>query len=88
MIIALITFDLTEATPTEREQFYQTLRQKRWLQLNNLTTAWKCRKQKAGRNSAILEIEQDLKYAKAVSLVSRVDYALQINAEDMKQSFV
>ena len=85
--IALITFDLTDVNSSERQQFYQVLKLHGWIQLDHLTTAWKCRKQKSGRHSALLEIEEDLKYAKDISMLSRVDYAIQLSPDDLYQSY-
>ena len=85
---ALITLDLIEATATEQARFDQILMHCGWLRLAELTTAWTCRKQKTGRHTAILAIEKDLKYAKDLSMISRVDYAIQLCPEAIHQSFI
>lgn len=83
----LITLELTGVNATERAQFDKALFGLGWIKLRHISTTWKCRKQKAGRHAAIRSIEKDLQYAKDLSTASRVDYALQLNHEEIHQSF-
>lgn len=62
---ALVTIDLLEAENSERNIFYEYLREKNWKKIENLTTAWKVSfTETATRSSAITTIENHLRQAK------------------------
>jgi hypothetical protein len=81
---ALVTLDLPEATKDQREIFYQTLEDEKWTKLPNLDTAWKMTfVDGVTRIGAINAIKNDLEKAKQKSKLKRVDYAIQIDVNDV-----
>ncbi len=81
---ALTTLDLPGATTEQREIFYKVLVEEKWIKIDNLDTAWKIIFQDGGtRDGAITTIKGDMKKAKEKSKVSRVDFALQVDSNDL-----
>ncbi|WP_281322496.1 hypothetical protein [Flavobacterium aestivum] len=81
---ALVTLDLPEATKEQREIFYQVLKDEKWTKISNLDTAWKVTfKDGVTRIDAINTIKNDLEKAKLKSKLKRVDYAIQIDVNDV-----
>jgi hypothetical protein len=81
---ALVTLDLLEAATKEREEFYEVLESENWIKISNLDTAWKINFIDGGtRIGAINTIKNDLEKAKQKSKTKRVDYAIQIDVNDV-----
>lgn len=82
---ALITIDLPEVDGKTRDEFYKVLIEESWYKIESLTTAWKVSfDDKATRNGSILTIEKDLKKAKDCSKAKKVEYAIQLEKEEIK----
>jgi len=76
---ALITIDLPGATDRERDKFYEKLKIARWVKLDNLTTAWQVGwGDDIPRDAAIKDLKNDIKNAKYLSGVNKVNYAFQV----------
>ncbi|MFK7077234.1 hypothetical protein V3468_05070 [Flavobacterium oreochromis] len=81
---ALVTLDLPNVTTEQRKNFYEVLIKEGWNKINDLDTAWKVIFQDGGtRNGAITIIVSHIKKAKEISKASRVNYALQIDLNDL-----
>lgn len=80
---ALVTIDLPGATDVQRKEFYKELEKRNWEKLNKLTTAWKASKDGISRTRAIDELIRDLNTAKQISRVSKVEFALQLDVEQI-----
>lgn len=80
---ALVTIDLPGATDVQRKEFYKELEKRNWEKLNKLTTAWKASKDGISRRLAIDELIRDLNAAKQISKVSKVEFAIQLDTEEV-----
>lgn len=82
---ALITIDLTDIDNQTREEFYKVLEEEQWYKIKTLTTSWKVSfDEKATRSGAISALENDLKKAKTKSKATNVEYAIQLEKEEIK----
>lgn len=81
---ALVTLDLLEASSKQREDFYEVLKNEKWVKIPNLDTAWKISfADNVTRIEAIKIIQNHIRKAKEKSNVKRVDYALQLDLNDL-----
>lgn len=81
---ALVTLDLLDATTKQREDFYETLKEEKWIKIPNLDTAWKISFSDGGtRDGAVNILKKHIKKAKEKSKVKRVDYAIQLDLNDL-----
>lgn len=79
---ALVILELPEATEEQKAIFNQALSKELWFRIENLNAAWKIAfNQNWSRAGAIEAIESDLKKAKHISGVPRVEYALQLDIQ-------
>lgn len=83
---ALIVLELPNATDEQREVFYKILQEENWVKLDNLTTAWKTSfNEGSTRDGAIHVLKIDLDKAKNVSNVTQVNYAIQLDLNQIIQ---
>jgi len=81
---ALVTIDLPYIDSKIRDVFYDFLKKNQWNKIEDLTTAWKVSfVDTATRESAIIALEKDLKNAKEISKARKVQYAIQIDKEQV-----
>lgn len=81
---ALITLDFTGVTEGEKEVFSEILVNEKWVRVRNQANSWKVSfLPGVTRNGAISTLENDLQKAKHASLVTRVDYAIQLDTEEL-----
>ena len=81
---ALVTIDLPDATEEQRKKFYSVLVEEKWSKITSLTTAWKVSfEDSVTRNGAINAIKGDLASAKRKSGVRKVEYALQLDTNNI-----
>ncbi len=86
---ALVTIDLSNATKESREKFYRILTEEKWIKIKTLTTSWNVLfNDKVSRENAINIIINDLRKAKRFSGVSRVDYAIQLDIQDIEINYL
>lgn len=80
----LIIIDLPGIDNEAKDKFYEVLNEEEWTKINHLNTAWKFSFHKdVTRNGAITTLEDDLKKAKKLSNAKRVDYAIQLDEEEI-----
>jgi hypothetical protein len=76
---ALITLDLTNTDEMKREKFYNFLTEKKWVKIENITTAWKTSFiDNTYRSEAISILKKDIRKAKEISGVYSVNFAIQV----------
>lgn len=81
---ALVTLDLPNINEEQREQFYDILKEGKWKKIKNLTTAWKISFIDGGtRDGAIRILENQIKKAKNECKVSTVEYAIQLDTDEI-----
>ena len=86
---ALVTLDLENATKEQREIFYKVLVDENWMKIANLDTAWKVFFVDGGtRNGALGTIKNHLSKAKEKSKVLRVDFAIQLDTNDLVIEYI
>ena len=77
---ALITFDLPGASNEKRDIFYKYLKEKDWVRIEQLTTSWEATfKENIPRLECIETLEAELKSAKEISNIRKVEYAIQLS---------
>jgi hypothetical protein len=82
---ALITLDLNNSTEEQRALFYEVLKDENWTKIPKLTTTWKCSfYDTANRVAANNTIIAHLNKAKLKSKISQVDYAFQLDKENVQ----
>lgn len=82
---ALITFDLPSASAESRKLFYEYLIKQNWTQIKSLTTAWKAVfEDSVLRVNAVTALIRDLSNAKRVSDVPSVEFALQLDKNELE----
>lgn len=80
----LITIDLPDIDSKTRDEFYNVLKEEKWSKIESLTTAWKVSfKDDVKREGAISTLESDLKKAKEKSKAKKVEYAIQMDKEQV-----
>lgn len=81
---ALITLDFTGVTKDCIENFHRILAEEKWVKVRNQSSSWKVSfQQGVSRTGAIRTLEKDLLKAKLSSTINRVDYAIQMDTEDL-----
>lgn len=81
---ALVTLDLPFATGKQRDDFYESLKKNNWYKIPSLTTAWYVSfLDGATRDSAIMVLKNHLNEAKNYSRAQKVEYALQLDLNDV-----
>jgi hypothetical protein len=82
---ALITMDLPNITEEQRDQFYDILKEEKWLKIKKMTTTWKVSfSDEITRDDAIIALENDIKKAKQNCRISKVEYAVQLGMGEIK----
>jgi hypothetical protein len=90
---ALVTLDLIDAGSNYREEFYVSLKEKKWIKLAAPETTWKISFNDSSTRSSVSSwVRSCLKEAKSVSYVnnpnetaSKVIYAIQMALESIEQ---
>jgi hypothetical protein len=81
---ALITLDLTGVPEEKTTVFYNALENEKWAKVSKLSTSWKVSFM-AGvtRQGAICTLENDMHKAKEAGKIARVNYAIQLDTQDL-----
>lgn len=81
---ALITLDLPGASTENREVFYTYLKEKQWIKIANIDTAWKASFSDGITIDRVFAIlKQHLADAKNISKVASVNFAIQAHESDV-----
>lgn len=79
---ALVILELPDATEEQKDIFHAVLIKELWFKIQNLNSAWEISfNQNWSRGSAVEAIESDLRKAKEISGVQRMEYALQLDIQ-------
>ncbi|HLA55573.1 MAG TPA: hypothetical protein VK623_05715 [Flavobacterium sp.] len=81
---ALIALDLTGVPEEKTAVFYNTLANEKWAKVSNLSTSWKVSfLVGVTRQGAISTLESDLHKAKEAGKIARINYAIQLDTQDL-----
>lgn len=79
---ALVILELPDASEEQKNIVNQVLSKELWFKIQNLHMAWEISfNQNWSRGSAIEAIKNDLKKAKEISGVQRMEYAMQLDIQ-------
>ena len=79
---ALVILELPDATEEQKNIFNNVLSKELWFKIKNLNMAWEISfNQNWSRGGAIEAIENDLKKAKKISGVKRMEYTMQLDIQ-------
>lgn len=79
---ALVILELPDATEEQKNIFNHVLSKELWFKIQNLNMAWEISfNQNWSRGGAIEAIKNDLKKAKEISGVKRMEYAMQLDIQ-------
>lgn len=81
---ALLTLDLTQASPEQRAKFYQSLQTETWQRLGQMDTAWRCSWEEVEYEKAVEVIKADVNKAAAAAGIQRYPYAFQLGTNTVK----
>ena len=80
----LATLDLPNVTDDQRDVFYEILKKKHWSKIAGLTTSWKISfNDNATRDQAVATLKNHLQQAKLESKIKKVEYAMQMDKQDV-----
>lgn len=84
---ALIVLELHNVTEDQRNIFYEALETNTWTKFKHLTNAWEAIfNDRISRPEALDILDSDLQIAKRESDILKIEYAIQLHAEEIINS--
>lgn len=81
---ALLTLDLSKASPDQKALFYQTLVTETWQRLGQMEAAWRCSWTDIEYDEAVEVIKADVNKAALSAGIQRYPYAFQLGSNTVK----